>query len=60
MYSGRSRDLYLLDEPFNGLDKSIKERTALWVVSETKGKTLVVITHQIQDAEMLGGKILQF
>ncbi len=54
------RDLYLLDEPFNGLDKSIKERTALWVVRETKGKTLVVNTHQIQDAEMLGGKILQF
>ena len=52
--------LLILDEPFNGLDKSIKERTALWVVSETKGKTLVVITHQIQDAEMLGGKILQF
>ena len=54
------RELYLLDEPFNGLDESLKGQTASWILEETKEKTLVVITHQIRDAEMLGGKILQF
>ncbi|MFR8087391.1 MAG: ATP-binding cassette domain-containing protein [Lachnospirales bacterium] len=54
------RELYLLDEPFNGLDERLKDRAASWILEETKGKTLIVITHQIRDAEMLGGKILQF
>ncbi len=54
-----SRQLYLLDEPFNGLDAETKKRTARWIREILRGKTAVIITHQIEDAEALDGEILQ-
>ena len=54
------RDLYLLDEPFNGLDEETKIRTIQWLKEKLAGKTVVIITHQSADAQMLGGNILQF
>jgi NitT/TauT family transport system ATP-binding protein len=53
------RELYLLDEPFNGLDEATKEKTALWLKEKLAGKTAIVISHQAEDAEMLGGNILR-
>lgn len=54
-----SRQLYLLDEPFNGLDAETKKRTARWIREILCGKTAVIITHQVEDAEELDGEILQ-
>ena len=45
--------LVLLDEPFRGLDEETKERTAALIVKEKRGRTLIVITHDRADKELL-------
>jgi len=48
-------NLLILDEPFRGLDEALKERIVnkLWE-SETAGKTVILITHNKEDAAKLG------
>ena len=47
-------DLVIMDEPFKGLDEDTRRNTAKFVLNETKPKTLVVITHSPEEAELLG------
>lgn len=49
----RGGELYLLDEPFNGLDGENAERCAEEILRATEGKTLLVITHHESEAELL-------
>lgn len=51
-------NLMILDEPFKGLDDELKKRIILklWA-SETRGKTVIVITHSQEDANLLRGKV---
>lgn len=53
------RELYLLDEPLNGLDEQTKEQAARWLRRRLLHKTAVVITHSTVEAELLGGKIMR-
>lgn len=46
-------EMYLLDEPFYGLDKEIKEATMSFLVRHLKGKTTVLITHDKEAIEYL-------
>lgn len=57
LYEG---DIVLLDECFTGLDAMTKEAVAEVINRETAGRTLVVITHDIEDAQLLNCKILSF
>ena len=47
----------ILDEPFRGLDGSLKDRIIdrLWK-RETEGRTVILITHSREDAERLADK----
>lgn len=47
----------LLDEPFAGLDDATRERTAAFIRKYLNGRTLIVATHDEQDADLLGGTI---
>ena len=51
--------LVILDEPFRGLDSALKDRIVdrLWH-SETVGKTVLLITHNAEDAERLADKVV--
>lgn len=51
------RELYLLDEPLNGLDEETKRQTAIWLKQALEGKTAVVITHSAEEAQLLGGQV---
>ena len=53
-------NLIILDEPFRGLDGALKERIVnkLWD-DETADKTVILITHSPDDAEKLGGIVVQ-
>ena len=42
-------DLLLLDEPFRGLDAETKEKVSALILEETKGKTLLFVTHDEAD-----------
>lgn len=49
--------ILVLDEPFNGLDDTTKQRTAALISEEWQGPILAV-THLKEEAELLGAKIV--
>lgn len=44
-------EIWLLDEPFSGLDAALKEEMQKLLKEKAKGKTVVFITHDIAEAE---------
>ncbi len=46
--------VYLLDEPFTGLDEETKKRCASVVRNVTADRILVVVSHSAEDGKMLG------
>lgn len=52
-------DFICLDEPFKGLDKETKERTMTYVKKAIKGKTVLLITHDVQEADYFGGNRIE-
>ena len=54
------RELYLLDEPFKGLDVQTKSLTMNFVQRHTAGKTLLMVTHDTAEAAYMGMEIFDF
>ena len=52
-------DLYLMDEPFKGLDEDTRKTVMDTVLARTRGKTLLVVTHDPEEAAYLGGRIVR-
>lgn len=46
-------ELYLFDEPFNGLDPENAARAAVLVNRVTEGKTVLAVTHRTDEADAL-------
>lgn len=46
-------DLLILDEPFKGLDNKTKEETIKIVKRQSSGKTVLLVTHDLKEAELL-------
>lgn len=46
-------NLIILDEPFKGLDEELKIKAIEYIKKKTKGKTVIVVTHDVKDAELL-------
>ncbi|MBO4861109.1 MAG: ABC transporter ATP-binding protein [Clostridia bacterium] len=44
-------DLLILDEPFKGLDETLKAKVASYVACCAKGKTVIFITHDISELD---------
>ena len=53
-----SADLFVMDEPFKGLDEETRQRVMDTVLAHTKGKTLLVVTHDPEEAAYLGGRVI--
>ena len=53
-------DLLLMDEPFSALDAMTREKLQDIILSEWKSRklTIVLVTHNIEEAVYLGGKIM--
>ncbi len=49
-------DAVFLDEPFNGLDIATKLQTIEYIKKHTHGKTLIAVSHNAEDAELLSAK----
>ena len=45
--------LVLLDEPFRGLDEDSKAKTAAFIVEKSQGRTVIVVTHDKEDKDLL-------
>lgn len=52
-------ELVVLDEPFKGLDETTVEMVAGVISRRTQNRTLIMITHSSENAELLGCSILQ-
>ena len=52
-------DLYLMDEPFKGLDEDTRRTVMDLVLDRTRGKTLLAITHDPEEASYLGGRVIR-
>ena len=50
--------LVLLDEPFKGLDEEMREQTMAYVLRHLNGRTLILVTHEEQEAEGLKARVL--
>ena len=51
-------DVLLCDEPFKGLDQATKALVMGYFLGKTKGKTVILVTHDQGEAETLGGHFL--
>ncbi len=50
-------DIIFMDEPFKGLDEALKLKVIDYVRNKVKGKTVIIITHDMTEAEILSDKI---
>ncbi|MGE4215038.1 MAG: ATP-binding cassette domain-containing protein [Anaerotignaceae bacterium] len=51
-------DIFILDEPFKGIDVSLKQRVIEEIKKAIKGKTCVIITHEIAEAVAVGDEVV--
>ena len=52
-------ELLILDEPFKGLDEKLRLEVIGYIRKYAKGKTVLCVTHEPEDAERLGGKNIE-
>lgn len=55
----RESDIYIFDEPFNGIDKENLEKTAKVINEFTKDKIFIAVSHNPTEAELLNTKIIK-
>ncbi|MDY0288906.1 MAG: ATP-binding cassette domain-containing protein [Sphaerochaeta sp.] len=49
-------DLIILDEPFKGLDDLTKNQVIAYTVEATRGKTVILVTHDMEEADLMQAK----
>ena len=52
-------ELVILDEPFKGLDEDLKVNICKIIKSEAKNRAFIIISHDIEDAQLLNAKIIE-
>lgn len=51
-------DLLILDEPFKGLDEALKLQVMDYIIQKSKGKTVLLVTHDKDEAVRLGAELI--
>ena len=51
-------DVVLMDEPFSSLNQEMKDRIASKTFSVLSGKTVIVVSHDIAEANLYSNKII--
>ena len=52
------KDVLFLDEPFKGLDEDTKKIVTDYLLNNTADTTVIMVTHDTDEAESLGAKVL--
>lgn len=52
-------DVLIMDEPFKGLDEDLKEQVVSYVKKHSKGKTTIIITHDIREVDKLHAELIR-
>lgn len=51
-------ELLILDEPFKGLDYELKLRAIAYIKKHSVGKSVICVTHDPSEAELMGGSVI--
>ena len=51
-------DVLFMDEPFKGLDTETKEKVMHYTREQSRGKTVVLVTHDEAECAAMGGRIV--
>ena len=51
-------DIFLMDEPFSALDEAMKDRLLPKVFELLKGKTVIIISHDFEEAQKYADNII--
>ena len=51
-------DVLFMDEPFKGLDSALKKDVIAYVMEKTVGKTVIVVTHDRSEADLLQAEMI--
>lgn len=54
-----SCDIFLMDEPFTGLDEDTRLEVIRYIKEKTEGRTVILSTHQEEDVEALGAWLVR-
>lgn len=52
-------DIVIMDEPFKGLDIELKDKVIEYVKDKTKNKTVIIVTHDINEVKKLNANKVQ-
>lgn len=52
-------DMFLMDEPFSALDKDMKDRILPRIFEVIKNKTVIIVSHSIEDAKTYADNIIK-
>ena len=50
--------ILFLDEPLKGLDEQNKEAVAAYILRHAEGRTILMVTHSLDEAALMGGAVL--
>ena len=53
-------DIFLMDEPFSALDDELKSRILPKIFNCLKGKTVIIVSHNIDEANQYADEIINF
>ncbi len=51
--------IVVMDEPFTGLDADMRKNVIRYVLDRLEGRMLVAATHQREEVELLGGRVVE-
>lgn len=52
-------EILIMDEPIKGLDAELKQVVLKYIKNATKGKTVIMVTHDLEEAQILGANIIE-
>lgn len=52
-------DIIILDEPMKGLDFDLKVKVLRYLKEATKGKTVIMVTHDVNEVSILGANVIE-
>jgi NitT/TauT family transport system ATP-binding protein len=52
------KDVLFLDEPLKGLDEETRDKVIDYLLNNTKNTTVIMVTHQIEEAQALNAEIV--
>ena len=52
-------DIVIMDEPFTGLDEDNRRLAIRYIREKAAGRLLILTTHQEEDVELIGGRLVR-